>query len=142
MNLSLYIEFLFFHFLVPNGYFKIVLPEAYASLNPIVDITPVILLFLAFIWQAAISLYEIFNNLISNFLKTLLYSIKIMKFSISMIFSRWYRKNSFLHVTCPCLFRCIDSNVFYAYFFSHTMLIIYIVSCMYQTKIKNINIFI
>nr|YP_010954153.1 photosystem II protein K [Hydrobryum floribundum]WMV01548.1 photosystem II protein K [Hydrobryum floribundum]WMV01625.1 photosystem II protein K [Hydrobryum floribundum] len=41
-----------------NSFFFTKLPEAYAFLNPIVDIMPVIPLFfflLAFVWQAAVS---------------------------------------------------------------------------------------
>nr|YP_010392066.1 photosystem II protein K [Cyananthus lobatus]UPX07675.1 photosystem II protein K [Cyananthus lobatus] len=48
LNSSLYMTSLFF----------IKLPEAYAFLNPIVDIMPVIPVFfflLAFVWQAAVS---------------------------------------------------------------------------------------
>ncbi|CAN6476530.1 unnamed protein product [Victoria cruziana] len=44
--------------LQPSGFFFAKLPEAYAFLNPIVDVMPVIpVLFflLAFVWQAAIS---------------------------------------------------------------------------------------
>nr|QQH14478.1 photosystem II protein K [Oxalis corymbosa] len=41
-----------------NSLFLVKLPEAYAFLNPIVDVMPVIPLFfflLAFVWQAAVS---------------------------------------------------------------------------------------
>nr|QXG82963.1 PSII K-protein [Stylidium debile] len=44
--------------LYPNSFFFAKLPEAYAFLNPIVDVMPVIPLFfflLAFVWQAAVS---------------------------------------------------------------------------------------
>nr|YP_010142783.1 photosystem II protein K [Rubus sachalinensis]QQL03800.1 photosystem II protein K [Rubus sachalinensis] len=44
--------------LFSNNFFVAKLPEAYAFLNPIVDIMPVIPLFfflLAFVWQAAVS---------------------------------------------------------------------------------------
>nr|YP_009403395.1 photosystem II protein K [Downingia cuspidata]ASA34588.1 photosystem II protein K [Downingia cuspidata] len=45
-------------FLYPTSLFFANLPEAYAFLNPIIDIMPVIPLFfflLAFVWQAAVS---------------------------------------------------------------------------------------
>jgi photosystem II PsbK protein len=44
--------------LYPTSLFFAKLPEAYAFLNPIVDVMPVIPLFfflLAFVWQAAVS---------------------------------------------------------------------------------------
>nr|YP_011010736.1 photosystem II protein K [Linaria japonica]WPW47741.1 photosystem II protein K [Linaria japonica] len=44
--------------LYSSSFFFVKLPEAYAFLNPIVDIMPVIPLFfflLAFVWQAAVS---------------------------------------------------------------------------------------
>nr|YP_010469233.1 photosystem II subunit K [Artemisia absinthium]UFP05941.1 photosystem II protein K [Artemisia argyi]UVF32601.1 photosystem II subunit K [Artemisia absinthium]UVF36451.1 photosystem II subunit K [Echinacea purpurea] len=44
--------------LYPSSLFLAKLPEAYAFLNPIVDVMPVIPLFfflLAFVWQAAVS---------------------------------------------------------------------------------------
>nr|QXG83043.1 PSII K-protein [Stylidium petiolare] len=44
--------------LYPSSFFFAKLPEAYAFLNPIVDVMPVIPLFfflLAFVWQAAVS---------------------------------------------------------------------------------------
>uniref|UniRef100_UPI0030FE1A6C photosystem II protein K n=2 Tax=Asteroideae TaxID=102804 RepID=UPI0030FE1A6C len=44
--------------LYPSNLFFAKLPEAYAFLNPIVDVMPVIPLFfflLAFVWQAAVS---------------------------------------------------------------------------------------
>nr|YP_009516187.1 photosystem II protein K [Ormosia hosiei]YP_010414816.1 photosystem II protein K [Ormosia pinnata]AXQ39441.1 photosystem II protein K [Ormosia hosiei]URW96990.1 photosystem II protein K [Ormosia pinnata] len=44
--------------LYPSSFFLAKLPEAYAFLNPIVDIMPVIPVFfflLAFVWQAAVS---------------------------------------------------------------------------------------
>nr|YP_009943528.1 photosystem II protein K [Heterocentron elegans]QOD41782.1 photosystem II protein K [Heterocentron elegans] len=62
LNIFSLIYFCFcFHFnlyLNNNSFLVIKLPEAYAFLNPIVDIMPVIpLLFflLAFVWQAAVS---------------------------------------------------------------------------------------
>nr|YP_009317369.1 photosystem II protein K [Coccinia grandis]YP_009751973.1 photosystem II subunit K [Cionosicys macranthus]YP_010720016.1 PsbK [Coccinia rehmannii]AOX48779.1 photosystem II protein K [Coccinia grandis]AOX48864.1 photosystem II protein K [Coccinia grandis]QIT05214.1 photosystem II subunit K [Cionosicys macranthus]UTM09849.1 PsbK [Coccinia rehmannii] len=45
-------------FLYSSSFFVAKLPEAYAFLNPIVDVMPVIPLFfflLAFVWQAAVS---------------------------------------------------------------------------------------
>nr|YP_008994378.1 photosystem II protein K [Viviania marifolia]AGV02807.1 photosystem II protein K [Viviania marifolia] len=44
--------------LFSNSFFFTKLPEAYAFLNPVVDVMPVIPLFfflLAFVWQAAVS---------------------------------------------------------------------------------------
>nr|YP_009669803.1 photosystem II subunit K [Saltera sarcocolla]QCW95121.1 photosystem II subunit K [Saltera sarcocolla] len=45
-------------YLNSSSFFLVKLPEAYAFLNPIVDVMPVIPLFfflLAFVWQAAVS---------------------------------------------------------------------------------------
>nr|YP_009738387.1 photosystem II protein K [Osbeckia stellata]QIB72081.1 photosystem II protein K [Osbeckia stellata] len=60
LNIFSFIYFCFhFNFYLNSNHFLVVkLPEAYAFLNPIVDIMPVIpLLFflLAFVWQAAVS---------------------------------------------------------------------------------------
>nr|YP_009367941.1 photosystem II protein K [Melastoma candidum]YP_009655025.1 photosystem II protein K [Melastoma dodecandrum]YP_009670226.1 photosystem II subunit K [Pleroma urvilleanum]YP_009943449.1 photosystem II protein K [Heterotis rotundifolia]YP_010007948.1 photosystem II subunit K [Pleroma semidecandrum]YP_010834664.1 photosystem II protein K [Melastoma malabathricum]YP_010834747.1 photosystem II protein K [Melastoma penicillatum]YP_010834832.1 photosystem II protein K [Melastoma sanguineum]YP_01 len=54
----IYFCFHFNFYLNSNSFLVVKLPEAYAFLNPIVDIMPVIpLLFflLAFVWQAAVS---------------------------------------------------------------------------------------
>ncbi|KAL9990132.1 putative photosystem II PsbK [Helianthus debilis subsp. tardiflorus] len=55
--------------LYPSSLFFAKLPEAYAFLNPIVDVMPVIPLFfflLAFVWQAAVSFDKIFNSILEN----------------------------------------------------------------------------
>lgn len=58
LNLLSLICICFNSVLYPTSLFFAKLPEAYAFLNPIVDIMPVIPLFfflLAFVWQAAVS---------------------------------------------------------------------------------------
>ncbi|MFS7899458.1 putative photosystem II PsbK [Helianthus anomalus] len=50
--------------LYPSSLFFAKFPEAYAFLNPIVDVMPVIPLFfflLAYVWQAAVSFREYFT---------------------------------------------------------------------------------